>query len=273
MKMDHDKFPKLIAVDLDGTLLTSDSKLAFQGAQLLKAAAQNGMHVVLASARFPASVRSFCHLLEVNDPMICMNGAEVYASPEGPVLKSLSFPKKIGLEIASLADINGWEISTTVGSINYYRQRPGQALGSLSDGRIVVANCTDAITTNPSRILTHDPEAIEAIRALIESKYSDSCCIDLHHNEDGSIFSLGIFPKGANKGDALDLILHRLRIDQSDVIAIGDNVNDIPMFERAQISVAMSNATARVKQMATIVAPSNDDEGVAWALREFGIPS
>jgi len=175
MKMDRDKFPKLIAVDLDGTLLTSDSKLAFQGAQLLKAAAQNGMHVVLASARFPASVRSFCHLLGVNSPMICMNGAEVYASPEGPVLKSLSFPKKIGLEIASMADTNGWEISITVDSINYYRQRLGQTLGLLSEGRIVVAHCMDAITANPARILTHDPEAIKAIGALIESKYYNSC--------------------------------------------------------------------------------------------------
>jgi len=56
-------------------------------------------------------------------------------------------------------------------------------------------------------------------------------------------------------------------------MAIGDNVNDIPMFECAQISIAVSNATEQVKQMATIVAPSNDEEGVAWALREFDIAS
>lgn len=271
--MDRDRFPKLIAVDLDGTLLTSEGKLASQGSQLLKTAAQNGMHVILASARFPASVKNFYRLLDINSPMICMNGAQVYASPDGPVLASLSFPKEIGLEIASMADTNGWEISITVDSINYYRQRLGQTLGLLSEGRIVVAHCMDAITANPARILTHDPEAIEAIGALIESKYYNSCCIDLYYNEDGSIFSLGIFPKGANKGAALDLILRHLRIDKSDVIAIGDNVNDIPMFECAQISIAVSNATEQVKQMATIVAPSNDEEGVAWALREFDIAS
>jgi len=264
---------KVIAVDLDGTLLTSESNLASQGAQLLKAAAQDGMHVILASARFPASVRSFCHLLGINGPMICMNGAEVYTSADGPVLSSLSFPKEIGLEIASLVDTNGWEINTTVDSINYYRQRPGQPLGLMSDGRIVVANCTDAITTNPSRMLTHDPEAIKVIHSLIESKYADSCGIDLYCNEDESIFSLGIFPKGANKGDALDLVLSHLYIDQSDVIAIGDNINDIPMFEHARISIAMANAPEQVKQIATVVAPSNDDEGVAWGLRKFGISS
>ena len=59
----------------------------------------------------------------------------------------------------------------------------------------------------------------------------------------------------------------------SQVMAIGDNLNDLPMFSRARISVAMSNAPNQVKRGATAVAPSNDDEGVAWALKEFGISS
>lgn len=273
MKHDRDNLPKLVAVDLDGTLLTSEGTLAYRGTQLLKTVVQNGVHVVLASARFPASMKDYCQLLDIAGPMICMNGAQVYASPDGPVLASLTFPKEIGLEIATLADMNGWEISITVGSVTYYRQRPGQILGSISEGRIVVASSTDAIIDNPARILTHGPEAIEALGIMVESKYSDSCCIDAYQDEDGSIYSLGIFPKGANKGDALDLILRYLRIDRKDALAIGDNVNDILMFERAQISIAMANAPEHVKHMATHVVPSNDDEGVAWALEAFCISS
>mgnify|MGYP001107470574 FL=1 len=93
----------------------------------------------------------------------------------------------------------------------------------------------------------------------------------MYYGPDGRITSLGVFAPGANKGDALDLVLHRLGITRRHVMVIGDNVNDIPMFTRAQISIAMGNAPEQVKQMATVIAPSNDDEGVAWALKEFGI--
>ena len=264
-----DRLLKLIAVDLDGTLLTSEGKLAPRGSHLLKTAVHSGIYVLLASARFTVSVKNFCQLLGISGPIICMNGAQVYASPKGSVLASLSFPKEIGLEIADLADKNGWEISIVVGSFNHYRQRSGQAPGLLSEGRVIVANYTDALTTNPTRILTHDPEAIEGIKACIESNYADSCHIDLTYNQDGSISSLGVFPKGADKGTALELVLRRLRINKTNVMAIGDNDNDIPMFERAKISVAMGNAPEQVKRIATVTAPSNDEEGVAWALSQF----
>ncbi len=56
-------------------------------------------------------------------------------------------------------------------------------------------------------------------------------------------------------------------------MAIGDDLNDPPMVSRSRIGVAMSNAREQLKKMATVVAPSNDDEGVAWVLKEFGISS
>lgn len=262
---------RLIAIDLDGTLLTSEGILAPMGSQLLKQAAQRGVHVIPATSRVLVSVRPFCQQLGINGPAICTNGAQIYGSTDGQIWSSLTFPKEIGLEIASLADANGWEISATIDSITYHRQRPGQALGPLSEGRVVVASSTDSITADLVQIHTRDPEAIKALQALIGSKYSDSCYIDVYYSGDGTIYSLGIQPIGANKGDALDLVLHRLGITRQYVMAIGDDVNDIPMFTRAQISIAMSNAPEQVKEMATVVAPSNDEEGVAWALREFDI--
>lgn len=271
MKRESNWLPKLIAIDLDGTLLTSESRLAPEGSRLLQKAARNGVYVVVASGRFIISIKGFCRLLDISSPIICMNGALVYASPDGPVLASLSFPRETGLEIARLADENGWDISIVVDNVNHHRQRPGQDPGVLTEGRAVVANYVDAVTADPSRVLTHDPEAIDAITALVESKYSGSCYIDMTYREDGSVSSLGIYPKGTDKGTALDLVLGYLGIEWSDVVAIGDNVNDISMFERARVSVAMSNAIDKVKQAATVIAPRNDDEGVAWALQELDI--
>ena len=74
----------LIAVDLDGTLLTSERALAPEGARALVQAAQSGVRVVLATTRNPGSVREFCRALQIDDPIICTSGAQVWASPDGP---------------------------------------------------------------------------------------------------------------------------------------------------------------------------------------------
>jgi hydroxymethylpyrimidine pyrophosphatase-like HAD family hydrolase len=183
--------------------------------------------------------------------------------------KSITFPREIGLEIAKLADANGWELCTTVGHATYFRQRPGQALGPFAPGRAIAATNSDAVMDDVTRILVMEPDAIKQIMALCESVFSDKCRIERYTGPDGK--SLGIFGLDANKGNALGLLLERLGISQSEVMAIGDDLNDLPLFSRARIKVAMGNAQAELKMQATAVAPSNDDEGVAWALKQFSV--
>jgi Cof subfamily protein (haloacid dehalogenase superfamily) len=261
----------LIAVDLDGTLMTSEGVLAPEGARLLKKAAHDGVHIVLATTRNPDSVQAFCRSLEIDDPIICTNGAQVWGSPDGPVWAYHSIPQETALAIARLADANNWELSTTIGSMTYWRQRPDQALGPIAPDITVVARNSDAIVDNPVRILTWHPEAADSIQSLCQSKFASQCYAETYLRPDGALHSLGVFALQANKGTALALVLNRLGLKQQRVMAIGDNLNDLPMFAYARVSVAMSNAPAQVKQKATIVAPSNDEEGVAWALMASGV--
>jgi len=240
---------------------------------LLKAAARGGIHVVLVTGRIIHSVRDLCGSLEISGPVICTDGAQVYESINGPVLTSLTFPKEVGLEIAGLADANGWELSTTIGSVTYYRRRPGQELGPFSPGRAIAATNSDAVTDNPTRILIYDTEAVKNIPPLCNSKFSDHCRIETYHGTNGEINSVGVLAARANKGNALGSVLRRLKVSRSEVMAIGDDINDLPMFARSGISVAMSNAHEELKNKATTVAPSNDEEGIAWALTRFGIVS
>ena len=262
---------RLVAVDLDGTLLTSKGVLAADGARLLKEAAQGGVHVVLATTRNPDSVRPFCRLLGIDDPMICTNGAQVWGSPDGPVWAYHTIRRETALAIARLADAHGWELSTTVGATTYWRQRPGQALGPAAANITVVASNADAMVDDPVKILTWQPEAIDSVRSLCQSQFASQCYAETYYTADGAVHSLGVFALPANKGTALALVLKRLGLRQQQVMAIGDNFNDRPMFAQARISVAMSNAPDEVKQEATVVAPSNEEEGVAWALRAYGI--
>jgi Cof subfamily protein (haloacid dehalogenase superfamily) len=259
----------LIAVDLDGTLLTSQRTLAREGACLLTRAARAGVRVVLATTRNPESLQHLSADLQIDDPIICTNGAQVWGSPTGPVWARHVIDHDVALRLARLADEGGWELSTTVGAMTYWRQRPGQSLGPCAPHITVVASNADAIVDNPVRILVTQPEAIEAVRALCQSQFSDQCYAETYYHPDGTVESLCVSALGADKGTALRLVLARLSIPAERVLAIGDNPNDLPMFTCAGTSVAMGNATDRVKRHATAVAPSNDEEGVAWALRRF----
>lgn len=263
----------LVAVDLDGTLLTSAGTLAAEGAQILRQVCRAGVHVVLATTRNPDSVLPICQLLEINEPIICTNGAQVWGSPNGPVWAHHTLPVEIALAIAQFADAHGWELSTTVGSMTYWRQRPGQALGPFARNVTIVATNRDGVIGAPVRILAHQREAIDAISSLCRTELAGQCRTETFFRSDGSVHSLGIFALRADKGTALALVLERLKVGREEVMAIGDNVNDVPMFTHSRVSVAMGNAPEQVKQMATAVAPGNDQEGVAWAMKRFVMSS
>jgi Cof subfamily protein (haloacid dehalogenase superfamily) len=261
---------KLIVVDLDGTLLRSDSTLAPEGAQALAEAARRGVHVILASARNPYSAGAFAREMGLRDPLICSNGAQVWASPDGPVWSYRGLSPVIAEAVVALADARGWSLVTTVGDVTYFHQRPGQALGSRDMHHNVVATNAEALRFGaPVRILNYEIDAMPAIRTLLEEDFAGQYYLETYYYPDSTVKSIGVYAPGSDKGTALALVLDRLGIDPDAVIAIGDNANDLPMFAHARIRVAMGNATADVKAQATAVAPNNDEEGVAWAVRRF----
>ena len=261
----------LVAVDLDGTLLTSEGDLAPRSARMLRLVAEAGVRVVLATARNPYFVRPLSRELGLSDPIICTNGAQVWGSPTGPVWDHHTMPTGAALAIAQHADESNWELSITVGSTTYLRQRPGQMLGLMGPNVTIVSSNSEAIVGPPVRILTHQIEAIEGIRVLCGSTHADQCRVETSFNPDGSAHSLGVCPPGVDKGTGLAVVLGRIALPEHEVMAIGDNTGDLPMFRHARIRVAVANATDALKDRATVVAPSNDHEGVAWALRKYGV--
>ncbi len=262
---------RLVAFDLDGTLLTSAGTPAPQGAAALSRAAQAGLHVVPATTRASAFTRDLCRQLKLAAPMICLAGAEVWASPQGPLWASHTIPRQVALAIAREADRQGWELSTTVGELTYWRQRPGQPLGPLRPGIATVASNRDAIVGDPLRILASQPEAIAGLATLCESAFPKQCRVETYLNPDGTAHSLGILAPQARKGTALSLVCRRLSVTREQVLAIGDDLVDLALFARAGISVAMGNAPEEVKRQATAVGPSNDQEGVAWAVERYAL--
>ena len=259
---------QLIAVDVDGTLLRSDGTPAPQGMAALQAAVSAGVHVVLTSARIYHSMLKYYDQINYDGPMICIDGAQIWGKP-GDLWQQTTFPREIGLAIAAEADQNGWPISTSAGDRTYYRRLPDQALGEFKPGRWAVATNGDTIPVDPLRIVTWDSEAATHLSRFVNANYADQLQLSTFYYEDRSIRSITVMAPQASKGAGVRFVADKLGIPLANTLAIGDGHNDMSMFTVAGVSVAMGNGLDEVRATAAHIAPSNDDEGLAWAVREF----
>jgi hydroxymethylpyrimidine pyrophosphatase-like HAD family hydrolase len=124
-----------------------------------------------------------------------------------------------------------------------------------------------AMDSEPVSIFAGSPDAISAFSRLCAE--DDRCRTDIYYQASGTPEAIGIFSANSDKGSALKFVADKLGIPRGSVMAIGDNQNDVPMFDQAGVSVAMGNAIPSIKKAARFVAPTNNDNGVAWALAKF----
>lgn len=260
----------LIAVDLDGTLLRSDHTPAPEGVRALAAASERGVAVVISTTRNLDSVRRFASEIGLDQPVICTNGAHILATPDGPTWIRRTIPSDLARALMERADVEGWSLITTVDEITYYRRQGDEPLGGVRPGRTIVA-CNAGVLDrgDPIRILNYEPAAIPEICTFLASHFPGHYHLETYLHPDDSVKSIGIYAAGSDKGTALSFVLDRLGLRPAHVMAIGDNPNDLPMFRCAVVRVAMGNATQDVRAAATVMAPTNDAEGVAWAVRRY----
>ncbi len=258
-----------MAVDLDGTLLNSDNVVSPKTKQLIYQATKQDIRVVIATTRNLYYVQYLSGLLGIEDPVICSNGAHILSAPFGEVWAYRSIPTNVAMRIAQIADEHDWEISSTIGAMKYVRQRSGQPLGQITPNVTVVDTNAAGIVGPPLRILTWQPESIAFFNNLCRTELGAYCSTETYYTVGGEIDSFGIFPAGADKGTALALVLHKLSLTPGEVLAIGDNDNDIPLFAQAGLKVAVGNASVALKQCADVIAPDHDNDGVGWAIEQF----
>lgn len=259
----------LLATDLDGTLLNRANQVSARTQALLRAAQSRGVRIVLATTRNLYFVRELCAALGLTDPIICSNGAQVMSAPQGETWAYRTISTPVAQRIAQLADEQGWAMSSTIGEMKYVRQRPQQALGQIAPNVTVVPTNAAGIVGQPIRLLFWHPAAIAFFRELCHTELGEHCHTETYYSPTGAVESFGIFPAGADKGSALALVLRQLQITVENVLAIGDNNNDIPLFSQAGIKVAMGNGTTALKQLAHVIAPDHEHDGVAWAIEQF----
>jgi len=258
---------KLMAIDLDDTLLIDNKEIEPKAKYLLKKASSEGIHVVISTGRGYSSASYYSGLIGKNLPLISGNGARLTYGNKGEKLLHSTISKEISLEIASYFDMMQWDLIVSTG--DKLLRTKYTPLTTEDYGFTFVNNCNLAVNESPECIISGSENGVEYLKNLYEKKYHEDIYFEIFHNSDGSIFSVSVLNKNATKGYALKYLTYKLGLSKENVMAIGDNVNDISMFKEAGISVAMGNAPKKIREIVDYVAPSNNDGGVANAIEKY----
>ncbi|HEY8490755.1 MAG TPA: HAD-IIB family hydrolase [Dehalococcoidia bacterium] len=259
---------RLVALDLDGTLLNSRGRVSEANAAAVRAAAAAGAVVVLATARWYATAARWAGRLGVAGPVICHSGALVRDGGSGRDLLHLTLDLELARRVAALGDERRWVMYTTVGEVTHARPFPGVDPGRLPPELRPCERHAEALVAPPTSILIFGQEAL----AEVCERFEDACreLARFGRNETpGFPAYLTLTHPEADKGRALLAVCRHLGVDPADAMALGDAPADAEMFEAVGLGVAMGNAPDGVKARARDVAPTNDEDGVAWAIRRY----
>jgi Cof subfamily protein (haloacid dehalogenase superfamily) len=262
------KSPWLLAMDVDGTILTNDYVILPEIRDAVQAARRQGVIAVLATARAKAAVFHILDDLGGVDAAICLGGSLTVHQTEGgwtnlEYAQEAIIPSRLVNEIVSAARQAGISLSVYTDD-NVYADHIDEVLAHQSHktGLQFIETNLLALDQPVLKILAiGNQETMPAVERIRLSVGSSLSCLYSHWN------FLEISTQAVSKGAALERYRRFRGIDHRHVVAIGDSQNDVAMFAVAGISIAMGNATDAVKQTALWTTGTNENAGLAQALR------
>ena len=263
---------KLIALDMDGTLLTTDKKVTSRTEAAIKAAEAKGVKIVLASGRPLAGISRYLDeldLLKGEDYVLSFNGGLVLNTKSEEIVSKVSLSGsdlKYIYKISKELNVNIHAYSVKDGLIAPKTSKYTEYEATINEIDININDFNEVdddediikvMMIDPQEIL--DP-AIEKLPSEIYEKYSVF---------KSAPFFLEFTHKEVDKGLGLKRLGEHLGIKKEEIIACGDAGNDLSMVKYAGLGVAMENAIPEVKEVANYITTSNDEDGIANVIEKF----
>jgi Cof subfamily protein (haloacid dehalogenase superfamily) len=261
---------KLIAIDLDGTTLNSQSLISSRTAEVLTKATQAGHYVSIATGRPFRMSEHFYRQLKLDTPMVNFNGALVHKPYQNWAFeRELSIERDIAFEILAQKEKLNLDFIAAENRETFYINDLKDFEGHFfATDKVSEANLFSNLTTNPTSLLIKTQHEFSA-------QVSDSLTKQFENKIDvrtwgGPNAILEIVPKGVQKAMSVSVIADSLNIDQKDVIAFGDEHNDLELLDYAGWGVAMSNGIDQLKNVANdVTTQTNDEDGLANYLEKY----
>ncbi len=286
---------KMVAVDLDGTLLNQYGMVTQNTKDVIKKVIQKGTDIVIASGRPVDSIKEIANEIESKNYFIAGNGALIYDIQKDEIIYNKFLSKEKVLEIIGICEENSisynvYTDQTILASslkynVLYYQKENLKKEESKQTKISIVENLYEYVKNiNENRFLKIticDESKIvfnSIIRKLAQIKGIE--VLDVSHmsrktikqgTEDVIIeyYYTEISLENVDKWNAIEYLAQKINIKKDEIIAIGDNINDKKMIENAGLGIAMQKCAPEVKKVAKFITTSNNEEGVAKALEKF----
>ena len=286
---------KLIAIDLDGTLLNSYGEVSNENKMSIKKAVDKGVQVVLCSGRISSSVENIAKEIGANNYLIGGNGTIVYNIKEQQVLYNRYMDKDLVLKLVQICEKNSIyysifaENSILASSLKYnvlfYNTENSKKTYDKKTKINIVSNVYEYIKQSSikefSKITICDNNKIifdGIIKKLRQIKKIE--VLDVAHlsskkikngteTEEISYYYTEITKRNINKWKAIQFLINKLGINEDEVMAIGDNTNDIEMIKNAGLGVVMGNSAPDIKEIGDVIVKTNNENGVSQAIETY----
>lgn len=263
---------KAIFIDIDGTLRDSNKNLSRNTIEMIRRVSQKGILVVLCSGRPRKYTEDLSRECFASKYIITSNGANIYDYEQDKILYVNKMNKEAVIELYKIANPEGVRFIMNAGESRVvnklkYPDQEQKLEGSIEDfvHNNDVVQCTIA-DSDFDKIKNLIPK-IEKVEN-VEIKNRHKSLLDIRFKKAETVFC-DVANINSNKGIGVKKLLEILGIKKEETIAIGDDNNDLSMFEQVGYKVAMGNAIDSVKEKADEITLSNDEEGVAVYLQKL----
>lgn len=256
---------RLVCCDLDGTLLKSDKSISEENIRWInKLRWERNIPFAFITGRPNISVRNLFSDLGFTGYSSCLNGCMLYSGTFSHLTCHTLSPDVLSAIVRSQR-ITGADMLMLSADVWFTEQQRGYLYeNKLPIYRRKSILCPFEEVSDVNKVIFMHPEhaVIEKLYDVLIRELEDCFPVTFYPGRD----FLEIMPGGINKGTGLDEISFYVKTDLESIMVIGDDVNDIPAFEKAGFAVAMGNASDEVKSFADHVTEDNDHDGVARAI-------
>ena len=269
---------RLLALDLDGTLLDPKGEVSPATARAVAAARAAGIQVVLASGRAPRHITDIHRRLDLATPIVAHDGAVVYDRLRRRVVHHEPLDLDVARRLAALLKEHDQTINLHVESqTDEEDRRSVEAMDERLLESILLRNAESPHSVGAVQQLLADeatrisklwfyapPDTMAAIKRRLLAEFRDQVSTLAFDD-----VTLSVLSTGASKAAGVAWVAERLGVARAEVAAIGDELNDVPMLGWAGLGIAMGNAKPCAREVAKVVTAANGEDGVARAIERW----
>lgn len=266
--MTHKNDYRIIALDVDGTLLNDAYELTVATIQAIRTAHDGGARIVLCTGRGPANAIPVLERLGLEGVLITHNGAVTVQTPGPRVLHQFSFQATELGSLIAYCRANGVHFDACTALDMFAEQIGSEAEAMYSKYMLRPKSVADVLTMTEGLVkftLFGSEAQMDRMEAVLPGLELPPSLVGIR----SGVSFIDMMPAAASKGEALKELAALWGVDRAEVLAIGNYYNDVDMLRFAGLGIAVDNAPEEVKRAADVVTASNNDEGVLAALRQY----